>query len=492
MNNKNYYDRERIVLDIPELTTSIHQFFGDGTTMEEVARGKNPHIDGENAAPSVSKPARMRLRGQSLSLSSSSSLTARGWTQTKKGRHITNIHKINVINNFGMDRDKRAMEKMGWLLLRIVLALLIIVWFGALVSVTRGADLPPSSDNDNSKGNFLDLSHITTKSKFTVIESKDLLESKDLDLRSIDTTKSKDPESKDLGTQSLDSDAIAALKALHMKERAAQTIFELSLFGTKSPSDFQLYTPHAPSCSEPLEAQEVSFTLVSQLSNDRLWMIPYHCERWGDNPISIVVFTDRTAADVKSELISNGCSEESLTIRTVKRSQFDPDGTEYPVNLLRNLAISAVKTSHILYADVDFWPSSDLFTIISNETIKERLASDSKLAAIIPVFQMERMCREYRDCRETNIPKMPRHKKGLMWLFGRHAAHSFDPTNKGGHGSTKYKTWKKQETSTFVDLTCIKSNRYEPYLAIRYCSELPPFQEGFTGYGKNKMTVSYM
>ena len=460
--------------------------------MEEVARGKNPHIDGENAAPSVSKPARMRLRGQSLSLSSSSSLTARGWTQTKKGRHITNIHKINVINNFGMDGEKCSMEKMGWLLLRIALALLIIVWFGALVSVTRGAALPPSSDNDNSKGNFLDLSHITTKSKFTVIESKDLLESKDLDLRSIDTTKSKDPESKDLGTQSLDSDAIAALKALHMKERAAQTIFELSLFGTKSPSDFQLYTPHAPSCSEPLEAQEVSFTLVSQLSNDRLWMIPYHCERWGDNPMSIVVFTDRTSADVKSELISNGCSEESLTLRTVKRTKFDPSGTEYPVNLLRNLAMSAVKTSHILYADVDFWPSSDLFTIISNATIKERLASDSKLAAVIPVFQMERMCREYRDCRETNIPKMPRHKKGLMWLLDRRGAHSFDPTNKGGHGSTKYKTWEKQKTSTFVDLTCIKSNRYEPYLALRYCSELPPFQEGFTGYGKNKMTVSSM
>lgn len=460
--------------------------------MKEVARGQDPQIDGETAAPSVSKPARMRLRGQSSSVSSSSSLTARGWTQTKKGRHITNIHNINVINNFGMDGGKRSMEKMGWLLLRIALALLIIVWFGALVSVTRGAGLPPSSDNDNSKGNFLDLSHITTKSKFTAIESKDLLESKDLDLRSIDTTKSKDLESKDLGTQSLDSDAVAALKALKMKERAAHTIFELSLFGTKSPSDFQLYTPHAPSCSEPLEAQEVSFTLVSQLSNDRLWMIPYHCERWGDNPISIVVFTDRTAADVKSELISNGCSEESLTIRTVKRSQFDPDGTEYPVNLLRNLAMSAVKTSHILYADVDFWPSSDLFTIISNETIKERLASDSKLAAIIPVFQMERMCREYKDCRETNIPKMPRHKKGLMWLLGRHGAHSFDPTNKGGHGSTKYKTWKKQETSTFVDLTCIKSNRYEPYLALRYCSELPPFQEGFTGYGKNKMTVSFM
>jgi hypothetical protein len=46
-------------------------------------------------------------------------------------------------------------------------------------------------------------------------------------------------------------------------------------------------------------------------------------------------------------------------------------------------------------------------------------------------------------------------------------------------------------TTTYIDvcgLASIKSNRYEPYLVVRYCSELPPFQEGFTGYGKNKMT----
>lgn len=208
--------------------------------------------------------------------------------------------------------------------------------------------------------------------------------------------------------------------------------------------------------------------------------------------MSIVVFTDRKAAVIKSELISMGCSNENLTLQTVKKTTYDPDGTEYPVNLLRNLALSVVKTSHIVYADVDFWPSSDLYSILSKETIKEQLASDSKLATVIPAFQMERLCREYRDCRENNIPKMPKHKEALMWLIGRRAASAFDPSNPGGHGSTKFVTWKDQETATFVDLPCIKSNRYEPYLVVRYCSELPPFQEGFTGYGKNKMTVSSM
>ena len=47
---------------------------------------------------------------------------------------------------------------------------------------------------------------------------------------------------------------------------APHSIFELSLFGNESPNDFQLYSHHAPSCSEPLNVSKVFFTLVSQLS----------------------------------------------------------------------------------------------------------------------------------------------------------------------------------------------------------------------------------
>ncbi|KAL3826598.1 hypothetical protein ACHAXA_010523 [Cyclostephanos tholiformis] len=453
--------------------------------MEDFGCRKILQDAGECASPN-SKQIRVRPRGQSSSVSSSSSLSPRGWAQTKTGRHVTNIHKINVINNFGMDRDKRVKDNMSWVVLRIVVALLMTIWFGALVCVIRGAVLPPSPVNANSIVE-VDSSRVDTKSKDLHTVSLDpkvvaVLKKMKNDSSRVETT------SKDMHSASLDPEAVVALKKSNLEATESHSIFDLSLFGNKSPSDFQLYTPHAPSCSEPLEAQEVSFTLVSQLSDDRLWMVKHHCERWGNKPMSIVVFTDRTAADVKSGLISQGCSGESLTLQTVKKTQYDPAGTEYPVNLLRNLAMSAVKTSHILYADVDFWPSTDLYPILSNETIKDRLASDSKIAAIIPVFQMLRMCREYRDCREANIPRMPKHKKGLLWLIERHAAFSFDPTNRGGHGSTKYKTWRKQETATFVDLPCIKSNRYEPYLVLRYCSELPPFQEGFTGYGKNKMT----
>jgi hypothetical protein len=264
------------------------------------------------------------------------------------------------------------------------------------------------------------------------------------------------------------------------------SIIGVSPFGGNSQDEFQLRTPHAPACSEPLHETRVSFTLVSQLSYARLRMIGHHCRHWGDNPISIVVITDKTAVDVTAELVSMGCSEEQTTLQTVSKTEYDPDGTQYPVNHMRNLALSAVKTSHIVYADVDFLPSADLYSIISNQATKERLASDSKLAVVIPVFQMNWLkCQdddddEIGDCmrRLKKNKDMSLHKEELVALIGTGAASIFDPSNEGGHGSTMYRMWQNQETGTLIDLPCITSNRYEPYLALRYCSELPPFQEG--------------
>ncbi len=410
-------------------------------------------------------PIRMRRRGES---SSSSTNSATRSVKSNNGRHVTNINRINVINNFGMDSRDRAKEHVGWIILRLVLAALILIWAGLIVSVVKGSDTPKPSSSSAHESKLSRLQKLTE-----AVANSGGIRGNAQSSPSVDRAKAQEGSSANITSP-------------------AASISEPSLFGNKSPSDFQLYTPNAPSCSKPLDAQSVSYTLVSQLSDDRLWMVQYHCARWGQNPMSIIVFTDRSATDVKNQLVSkefsNGrCSEENLTVQTVSK-KYDPTGKEYPVNLLRNMAFSAVKTSHIVYADVDFWPASDLYTILSDMSIKERLASDSKLATVLPVFQMNRRCHEYKDCRGENIPSMPKDKAGLIRLIKKKQASTFDPTNVGGHGSTKYITWRDQETGTFVDLPCIKSNRYEPYLAFRYCSDLPPFQEGFTGYGKNKMT----
>jgi hypothetical protein len=270
---------------------------------------------------------------------------------------------------------------------------------------------------------------------------------------------------------------------------------------TTSPTHHEFYqtTPEAPSsCSAPLTAEDVSYTLVTQMNDDRLWMMEHHCERWSSSSaaianhpwISIAVLTESTHGQVWHTLTQElHCPPERLTLTVVPQRDY-PNKDDYPVNVLRNLAFQKVQTSHIVYVDVDFWESTNLASMLQhNDTIREALANDSKLALVIPAFQLFRQCKDWIDCRENNIPLMAKTLEELYTILKSKKGHKFDPTNKGGHGSTRYKDWLvDQDEGELLDIECVLSNRYEPFVVIRYCQELPPFQEAFSGYGKNKMT----
>mmetsp|Transcript_25667 Transcript_25667/g.56205 ORF Transcript_25667/g.56205 Transcript_25667/m.56205 type:complete len:739 (+) Transcript_25667:97-2313(+) len=249
---------------------------------------------------------------------------------------------------------------------------------------------------------------------------------------------------------------------------------------------FKVHFEGAPPCTN-IQPRDVSYTLVTQLSTDRIWMMRQHCTRWGlDAPISVVVYTDRPTEEIIDLMVAEGCNRDHLAVQTLSTKEY-PE-TEYPVNRMRNMALSAVRTTHVMYVDVDFWEAGRLREVLEMDSVREELAKDHKLAAVVPAFQIMRQCKEYRDCRDENIAKMPNTTQQMMDLVTAAQAGAFDPTNRGGHGSTSYGAWYLQKEGEMYDIPCFKSNRYEPYLAFRYCEELPPFQEQFTGYGKNKLT----
>jgi hypothetical protein len=249
---------------------------------------------------------------------------------------------------------------------------------------------------------------------------------------------------------------------------------------------FQKFSNSAPICT-PIDQKQVSYTLVTQFSIDRLWMMEYHCKRWGSSsPISVAVLTNQTRSQTLDSILRLGCDPDQLTVQTLElNKELEID---YPVNLLRKMALSAVETSHVMYVDIDFWESGDLHQLLHLASVKKALAQDAKLALVVPAFQLHRQCREYRDCSEENIPKMPIDFHAMLDTMVKGNGSPFDPTNRGGHGSTLYAEWIHQEPGDLLDIPCIRSNRYEPYLAFRYCRDLPPFQLQFSGYGKNKMT----
>eukprot|EP00934_Nitzschia_sp_Nitz4_P006868 Nitzschia sp. Nitz4//scaffold138_size62050//32350//33360//NITZ4_006390-RA/size62050-processed-gene-0.47-mRNA-1//1//CDS//3329535773//6858//frame0 len=203
--------------------------------------------------------------------------------------------------------------------------------------------------------------------------------------------------------------------------------------------------------------------------------------------MSIALYTNQTLQQSQQALIDMGCDLSNLHLSILDTSLLG-SSQDYPVNHLRNLALSNVRTTHVIYIDVDFWTSQGLYDILHTDTIRQALWDDPQLALVLPAFMLFRQCREYRDCPENNIPAMPHTPQQMLHLMSKHRGHIFDPTNRGGHGSTRYSDWAHQETGTLLEIPCLTSKRYEPFLVFRYCRDLPPFQTQFSGYGKNKMT----
>eukprot|EP00928_Gymnodinium_smaydae_P091290 TRINITY_DN74999_c0_g1_i1.p1 TRINITY_DN74999_c0_g1~~TRINITY_DN74999_c0_g1_i1.p1 ORF type:complete len:357 (+),score=15.08 TRINITY_DN74999_c0_g1_i1:81-1151(+) len=235
------------------------------------------------------------------------------------------------------------------------------------------------------------------------------------------------------------------------------------------------------SCRNPLKPDDISYTLVTQLTDDRLWMIEHLCSRWGaGHPVSLAVYTSKSIEEVREQSIKVGCSPSQVAAV----ARIDPSTYPvniYPINALRNMALVNVKTSHALLVDGDFLMSDDLAEKLNSTGVKEAFAHDPTLAVIVPAFQMNRN----RGGR-SQIHKFPRTYAKLTQLLLSGRVSMFHPEYTPGHASTDYITWLRGGEE-LTDLKCVTSDAYEPYFAIRVCDALPPYQERFQSYGRNKV-----
>jgi Glycosyl-transferase for dystroglycan len=175
------------------------------------------------------------------------------------------------------------------------------------------------------------------------------------------------------------------------------------------------------------------------------------------------------------------CTAHALSISTIGEYSKET----FPINALRNAALQAVTTSHVVFIDVDF-----LFPINMREQLRRHfatdLANDPKLALVLPAFEVK----QSSGGEEQNIALVPSDKAQLLRLWDPHRPQNtvdvFHKYCKECHGSTRYDDWIAQPDQVLLPIHCIGSKMYEPYMAFRYCRELPPFQEAFTGYGRNK------
>lgn len=145
------------------------------------------------------------------------------------------------------------------------------------------------------------------------------------------------------------------------------------------------FSDHTTSSCSASEPDDIRVSLVTQCSIDRLWILRETCQRWNHDPIIVVLSLeynfhdnggisgeDDTSTSSHITTISNSiisqCPHLHLIIYNLDRHQSMPGN--YPVNLLRNIALNAVTTSHVLVVDIDFVPSLNLDSAIQSVLLR--------------------------------------------------------------------------------------------------------------------------
>jgi len=209
-------------------------------------------------------------------------------------------------------------------------------------------------------------------------------------------------------------------------------------------------------CVDPGGHDGFDFTLVSQGSYDRVvLMLPHVCQRW-PGPIVVTVFDDDSLRkrNQPPRIPLPECPHADILV--IKPPHiWPPKGMtkedSYPVNHLRNRAISRVKTSHFLLVDIDLWPDGRLYhRLVSLSRHNPSYFSNVKQAIVIPAFNLFNSSRA--------VPDDAIELKQCI-VDGECSVFDMD-LNPDGHASTDYHYWFfKQTPEELKTIPCFDSNR---------------------------------
>jgi len=282
--------------------------------------------------------------------------------------------------------------------------------------------------------------------------------------------------------------------------------------------------PVQSSCPLELSPTDITTTLVIQSSLERLWILEETCRRW-KSPIVVAVYVPHGAEDDHRLIVEAKSKCPQLTVIPVQASH-DSAEWAYPVNRLRNMALDAVQTSHILVADIDFVPSVDLDDTIRSTIVEQETLMDpsQQKAMIVPAFERlpPEPCSKEHDCSiylKSNSSFIPQTLQDLQACTVKKDCSVFQRSNNWeGHYSTRSESWLRGDwyepeanatnttdhasVSRIRTIKCFDSLRYEPYVVLRWCPVstktatekapapvAPYYDERFYGYGKNKIQL---
>jgi len=219
------------------------------------------------------------------------------------------------------------------------------------------------------------------------------------------------------------------------------------------------------------EPAKVDITLVTQVSVDRISRIPQIAEIW-QGPLSVAVYirNKEEFTVLKSTFEGNAILSKYCDVHLLYKQN-----SRYPVNNLRNLAITNARTDYVFHLDADFIPNANI-----KESLLGHIAtyhSRLKCVFVVPAF-------------ETNVqvPKLlPKTKQKLLTDISRDKVKPVNiKTCPKCHGPTNYQKWYETNEPYEIPYAWI----FEPYLAYDK-TEAPLFEERMKGYGFDKNTHSF-
>lgn len=211
-------------------------------------------------------------------------------------------------------------------------------------------------------------------------------------------------------------------------------------------------------------------TLVAQLSMDRLINIE-PLARHFDGPISLALYMTDSEVDTFYSYVME--SEVLRERRNIGYHIVYKDGSYYPINILRNIALKQAVTPYVFLTDVDFLPMYSLYDYLKKMVTELKMESSPEKALVVPAFESQRYRMSFPKTKQDLIQMLD---SGTLFTFRYHVWTK-------GHSPTDYERWR---TSSFPYRISWQPD-FEPYILV-HKKNLPEYDARFVGFGWNKVS----
>ncbi|TNN29610.1 Glycosyltransferase-like protein LARGE2 [Liparis tanakae] len=196
-------------------------------------------------------------------------------------------------------------------------------------------------------------------------------------------------------------------------------------------------------------------------------MLEAICKHW-PGPVSLALYLSDAEAQ---QFLRYAQASEVLKGRSnVGYHVVYRQGPFYPVNRLRNVALSNANTAYVFLTDADFLPMYGLYDYLRRAVVQQDLAH-TKRALVVPAFETLRYRLSFPKSKEELLSMLD---MGTLYTFRYHVWPR-------GHAPTDYARWRLAAAPYPVAWEA----DFEPYVVVR--RDCPEFDPRFLGFGWNKV-----